>query len=142
MLIATGAAPIRLDIPGADRILYLRKLRDSRDIIDKTKTARKAVVIGASFIGLEVAASLITRGLQVSVVAPEKLPLERVLGADLGNLVRTVHQDKGVQFHLERTVKAVEQVMPAVVNIATETIINVRDPFEDHPDDDGAAGGA
>ncbi|HEV7387806.1 MAG TPA: FAD-dependent oxidoreductase [Gemmatimonadaceae bacterium] len=109
LLIATGAAPIRLDIPGADRILYLRKLRDSRDIIDKTKTARKAVVIGASFIGLEVAASLITRGLQVSVVAPEKLPLERVLGADLGNLVRTVHQDKGVQFHLERTVKAVEQ---------------------------------
>jgi len=109
LLIATGATPIRLDIPGADRILYLRTLRNCRDIIEKAKTVKKAVVIGASFIGLEVAASLITRGLQVSVVAPEQVPLERVLGAELGNLVRKVHQDKGVQFLLGHTVKAVEQ---------------------------------
>lgn len=109
LLVATGAAPIRLDIPGSERILYLRTLRDCRTIIDKVANSKKAVVIGASFIGLEVAASLITRGLHVSVVAPEGVPLERVLGADLSNLVKGVHQQKGVEFCLGRTVKQVEE---------------------------------
>ena len=109
LLIATGATPIRLDIPGGDRVLYLRSLRDCRAIIEKIGNSKKAVVIGASFIGLEVAASLTTRGLKVSVVAPETLPLERVLGADLGGLVKRVHEEKGVTFHPGRTVKSVEQ---------------------------------
>lgn len=108
LLIATGASPIRLDIPGGDRILYLRSLRDCRSIIDKIGGAKKATVIGASFIGLEVAASLVARGLKVDVVAPEKLPLERVLGVELGGLVKSVHEEKGVTFHLGRTVKAVD----------------------------------
>src|SRR4029077_10601864 len=84
LLIATGATPIRLDVPGGDRIAYLRTLRDCRTIIEKLDAAKTAVVIGASFIGLEVAASLVARGLKVSVAAPQTLPLERVLGADLG----------------------------------------------------------
>ncbi len=109
LLIATGAVPIRLGIPGAERILYLRSLRDCRTIIERIGSAKKAVVIGASFIGLEVAASLRTRGLDVSVVAPENLPLERVLGAELGALVKSVHEEQGVSFHLGRTVQAVEE---------------------------------
>src|SRR5947207_8779979 len=108
LLIATGATPVRLDIPGSDRILYLRSLRDCRAIIDRIGKSRNAVIIGASFIGLEVAASLVTRGLKVSVVAPESLPLERVLGAELGGLVKRVHEEKGVTFYLGRTVKTVE----------------------------------
>jgi len=108
LLIATGARPIRLDIPGGDRVLYLRTLGDCRAIIEKARNAKSAVVIGASFIGLEAAASLIARGLQVHVIAPEKLPLERVLGAELGALIRNVHEAKGVKFHFGRTAKAVE----------------------------------
>ena len=109
LLIATGASPIRLDIPGGDRILYLRTLRDCRAIIDSIGGARSAVIIGASFIALEVAASIVTRGLKVDVVAPEKIPLERVLGAELGGLVKKVHEDKGVTFHLGQTVKSAEE---------------------------------
>ena len=108
LLIATGATPIRLNIPGGDRILYLRTLRDCRTIIDRIGKAKQAVVIGASFIGLEVAASLVRRGLKVNIVAPENLPLERVLGPELGALVKRVHEEKGVSFRLGRTAKSVE----------------------------------
>jgi NADPH-dependent 2,4-dienoyl-CoA reductase/sulfur reductase-like enzyme/nitrite reductase/ring-hydroxylating ferredoxin subunit len=108
LLIATGATPVHLEIPGGDRVTYLRTLGDCRAIIAKAGTAKRAVVIGGSFIGLEVAASLVTRGLEVHIVAPEKLPLERVLGAELGTLIRTVHEQKGVTFHLGRTAKAVD----------------------------------
>jgi len=108
LLIATGATPIRLDVPGGERIFYLRTLEDCRGIIDKAGNAKSAVVIGGSFIGLEVAASLVALGLQVHVVAPEKLPLERVLGAELGNLILDLHQRQGVAFHLGRTAKAVD----------------------------------
>jgi NADPH-dependent 2,4-dienoyl-CoA reductase/sulfur reductase-like enzyme/nitrite reductase/ring-hydroxylating ferredoxin subunit len=109
LLIATGASPIRLQIPGGERILYLRTLRDCRAIIEKLRAAKNAVIIGASFIGLEVAASMVKRGLKVSVVAPETLPLERVLGAELGTLIKNVHEHQGVTFYLGRKVNAVEE---------------------------------
>src|SRR5215472_7301347 len=82
LLLATGAEPIRLDVSGADRahVHTLRSLADSRTIIDAAKRAKRAVVIGGSFIGLEAAASLRARNLEVHVVAPESLPLERFLG--------------------------------------------------------------
>jgi apoptosis-inducing factor 3 len=108
LLIATGASPIRLDIPGGERILYLRTLADCRAIVSTARNAKTAVVIGASFIGLEAAASLVARGLKVHVVAPEKLPLEKILGSELGMLIQSVHEQQGVTFHLGRTAKAVE----------------------------------
>jgi 3-phenylpropionate/trans-cinnamate dioxygenase ferredoxin reductase subunit len=108
LLLATGASPIRLRIPGSDRILYLRTLGDCRKIIDAASKSKRAVVIGASFIGLEVAASLRARGLEVHVVAPEALPLERVLGADLGTLISAVHKEQGVIFHLGRSVVSLD----------------------------------
>jgi NADPH-dependent 2,4-dienoyl-CoA reductase/sulfur reductase-like enzyme/nitrite reductase/ring-hydroxylating ferredoxin subunit len=109
LLLATGASPLRLDIPGSDRIQYLRTLQDCRAIISKLGASKNAVIIGASFIGLEVAASLVTRGLGVSVVALEKLPLERVLGGELGTLIKKIHDERGVRFYMEHSVKAVEE---------------------------------
>ena len=108
LLLTTGAEPIRLNMPDAGQTVhYLRTLSDSRAIIERAKTAKRAVVIGASFIGLEVAASLSTRGLDVTVVAPEKLPLERILGAELGHFIKGVHESHGVKFKLEQTVTGV-----------------------------------
>ena len=110
LLLATGAEPVRLHIPGGDlpHVCYLRTLADSRHIIEKAKHAKRAVVIGASFIGLEVAASLRERKLEVAVVGKESLPLEKVLGSELGNLIRETHEAHGVKFYLGRMPAAIE----------------------------------
>jgi NADPH-dependent 2,4-dienoyl-CoA reductase/sulfur reductase-like enzyme len=115
LLLATGAEPIHLNMPGGDlpHVHYLRTLGDSRAISSASKNKKRAVVMGASFIGLEVAASLRARGLEVHVTAPEKLPLERVLGEHLGNYIKSLHEEKGVVFHLGHTATSVE--MDAVV---------------------------
>ena len=111
LLLATGAEPVRLKIPGDDlpHVCYLRTLADSRRIIEKAKNAKRAVIIGSSFIGLEVAWSLRERKLEVAVVGKGSLPLEKVLGRDMGNLVRETHEAHGVKFHLGRTPAAIHE---------------------------------
>jgi NADPH-dependent 2,4-dienoyl-CoA reductase/sulfur reductase-like enzyme/nitrite reductase/ring-hydroxylating ferredoxin subunit len=110
LLLATGAEPVRLPVAGADQphVDTLRSLADCRAIIDSVNGARRAIVIGASFIGLEAAAALRTRNLEVHVVAPEQRPMERVLGADMGDFVRALHEEHGVIFHLGDTVVAID----------------------------------
>ena len=102
LLLATGAQPRSLPIEGAGlpHVFRLRTLADSKAIIARAERARTAAVIGSSFIGLEVAASLRHRGLDVTVVGREKVPLERVLGPEIGQFVRRLHEANGVAFRL------------------------------------------
>jgi len=109
LLIATGAEPRRLSIPGADNenVHVLRTLADSRGIVGRAREGARAVVIGSSFIGLEVAASLRTRKVEVDVVSTDKVPLARVVGDAIGGFVRTLHEKHGVRFHLGPAPKAI-----------------------------------
>jgi NADPH-dependent 2,4-dienoyl-CoA reductase/sulfur reductase-like enzyme len=106
-----AADPVELDLPGTDlpHVHYLRTLGDSRAIIAAAETARSAVVIGSSFIGLEVAASLRARNLEVHVVGPDAVPLARVMGPELGAFIRNVHEEHGVVFHLETRPRAIDE---------------------------------
>jgi NADPH-dependent 2,4-dienoyl-CoA reductase/sulfur reductase-like enzyme len=110
LLIATGATPVRLDIPhaGDARIHYLRTLADSRRIIAAAEGSRRAVVLGTSFIGLEVAASLRARGLEVHAVDRGTLPLGRVFGPELSGFIQRLHEEHGVVFHLGHTARSVD----------------------------------
>jgi NADPH-dependent 2,4-dienoyl-CoA reductase/sulfur reductase-like enzyme len=111
LLLATGAEPVKLDVPGANlgHLHYLRTLDDSRALIAQAEMARSAVIVGASFIGLEVASSLRARGLDVHVVGPEAIPMARVLGPELGLFIRSVHEVHGVAFHLGRTAVSIDE---------------------------------
>ncbi len=111
LLLATGAEPRKLGIPGHDlpHVHVLRSLADSTAIIALAEHSHRAVVMGASFIGLEVAASLRARGLEVHVVAPDKKPLVKVLGDELGTMIQNLHEEHGVVFHLEQTATSIDQ---------------------------------
>ena len=106
LILATGAEPIRPPIPGFGQanVHVLRSMTDCEAIIREAKPERRVAIVGASFIGLEAAAALVDRGLDVHVIAPEATPLARILGEDLGRFIRSVHEDKGVTFHLGRNV--------------------------------------
>ena len=110
LLLATGAEPVRLSIPGANQphVRVLRSLADCHAIIEYAKAARRVVVIGASFIGLEVTAALRARELEVHVVAPEKRPMERILGPQMGDFVCALHEEHGAVFHLDDSVIAID----------------------------------
>lgn len=123
LLIATGAEPVRLDVPGATlpHVHYLRTLADSNAIIAHAATAKRAVVVGASFIGLEVAASLRARHVDVHMVAPDRHPMQRVLGAEIGEWVQRRHESHGVVFHLGRHVDRIE---PGRVSFSDATTLD------------------
>jgi NADPH-dependent 2,4-dienoyl-CoA reductase/sulfur reductase-like enzyme/nitrite reductase/ring-hydroxylating ferredoxin subunit len=134
LLLATGADPVHLPVPGGDlpHVHYLRTLADSRAIVanvqevqalqalgadpppgeppgsDNTAATPRAVVVGASFIGLEVAAALRARGLAVAVIGPHELPLATILGREVGAFVRALHEEHGVTFHLGRKLAAID----------------------------------
>jgi NADPH-dependent 2,4-dienoyl-CoA reductase/sulfur reductase-like enzyme/nitrite reductase/ring-hydroxylating ferredoxin subunit len=102
LLLATGSVARKLNVPGETlaNIFTLRSFNDSRAIIKACEKASRAVIVGASFIGLESASSLRKRGLSVTVVAPEAVPFERIFGSEIGNMLRQAHEENGVTFHL------------------------------------------
>lgn len=109
LVLATGAEPVRLPIPGAEQahVRTLRSLADSRAIIAVAEKARSAVVLGSGFIGLEVAAALRDRKIDVQVVSLDKAPLEHVLGHEVGSFVRQIHEGHGVKFHMEDSIESI-----------------------------------
>jgi NADPH-dependent 2,4-dienoyl-CoA reductase/sulfur reductase-like enzyme/nitrite reductase/ring-hydroxylating ferredoxin subunit len=110
LLLATGADAVKADLEGASpsQVFCLRSFADSKAIIRRAASAKQVVVVGASFIGLEVAASLRARNIAVHVVAPDKVPMEKILGPQLGAFIRSFHESHNVVFHLGETVKRVD----------------------------------
>jgi apoptosis-inducing factor 3 len=110
LLLATGAEPVRLDMPGANlpHVHYLRTAADGSALVAKAMTSKRAVVIGASFIGLEVAASLRARNIAVDVVAPDSVPMLKILGEEAGTFIRALHERHGVTFHLGTTATSID----------------------------------
>jgi 3-phenylpropionate/trans-cinnamate dioxygenase ferredoxin reductase component len=110
LLLTTGSEPRRLQIPGAELegVFYLRSVEDSDALRDRIDGGGAVVVVGAGWIGAEVAASARQRGLEVTVIEPASLPLERVLGAEVGAIYRDIHVDHGVRLLLGTGVDAFE----------------------------------
>ena len=110
LLLATGADPVRLDVPGSDlpHVRHLRTQLDSIALVAKALSSRRVVVIGAGFIGLEVAASLRARNLEVHVIGRETYPMEKILGPEVGSFIRRLHEEHGVTFHLRTTATSID----------------------------------
>jgi NADPH-dependent 2,4-dienoyl-CoA reductase/sulfur reductase-like enzyme/nitrite reductase/ring-hydroxylating ferredoxin subunit len=128
LLLATGAEPVRLPIPGADlpHVFTLRSFADSRAIIARATGAGTAVVLGSSFIGLETAAALRSRGLDVHIVSLARMPLEHVLGAELGSFIKETHESHGEVFHMETSIASIDATSVTLSNgakIAADLVV-------------------
>jgi NADPH-dependent 2,4-dienoyl-CoA reductase/sulfur reductase-like enzyme/nitrite reductase/ring-hydroxylating ferredoxin subunit len=128
LLLATGAEPRRLPVQGEDlpHVHYLRSLEDSRAIIAALEDATQVAVIGAGFIGLEVAASLRHREIEVTVIAPEEIPLAQLVGETLGRFVEDLHREHGVEFRLGRGVneiRASEVILDDGSEVAADLVV-------------------
>ncbi len=109
-LLATGGAPVPPSLPGADspNVFLLRTRGDADAILARAEQSERAVVLGASFIGMEVAASLRERGLDVTVIGQEAAPFEKQLGAEIGSVFTRLHQGHGVVFRLGQKISRIE----------------------------------
>lgn len=128
LLLATGAEPVRLDIAGASlpHVHYLRSAADAQRLIEGANGARRAVIVGASFIGLEVASGLCARGIEVQVVGRESALMRKVLGAELGSFLQALHEEHGVVFHLDTTASAInerEVVLASEETLAADLVV-------------------
>ena len=110
LLVATGGKPRQLDVDGADlkNIFTLRIATDTEDILTAASRATQAVVIGSSFIGMETASGLTQRGVKVTVISPDSIPFKKILGEEVGQLFKQVHEENGVIFKTGRKVTRVE----------------------------------
>lgn len=111
LLIATGAEAVRLPLSThkLHHVFTLRSAADARAIVAASQTARRAVVVGASFVGLEAAASLRARGIEVDVVAQGRSPLEPIFGPALSGFIKALHESRGVRFHMNESVRAIDE---------------------------------
>jgi NADPH-dependent 2,4-dienoyl-CoA reductase/sulfur reductase-like enzyme/nitrite reductase/ring-hydroxylating ferredoxin subunit len=110
LLVATGGKAVKLDVPGVDleNIYTLHQFNDADSILEEIKQVKKAVVVGSSFISMETAASLTQQGIAVTVVSPDSVPFEKILGKDVGKMFQKLHENNGVSFKLGTKVKAFE----------------------------------
>jgi apoptosis-inducing factor 3 len=110
LLLATGGKVTQLPIKGNDlkNVFTLRRIEEAQEILKAAKSAQRAVIVGTGFIGMEVAASLSKQGLDVTVVAPNKVPFEKVLGVEIGKMIQQKHESHGVIFKLGRKVIALQ----------------------------------
>jgi NADPH-dependent 2,4-dienoyl-CoA reductase/sulfur reductase-like enzyme/nitrite reductase/ring-hydroxylating ferredoxin subunit len=126
LLLATGGRARQLDAPGVElqNIYTLHKAEDALDIVESAQTAEKAVIVGSSFIGMETAASLTQSGLSVTVVSPERLPFEKILGPKVGGRIQRLHEENGVHFCFNQKATAFkgQDTISAVVLDGGETI--------------------
>lgn len=132
LLLATGGKAKKLDTPGANlaNIFTLRRPEDANSILDAVKDAKKALVIGSSFIGMEAAASLTQQGLKVTVISPSEVPFQKILGDKLGKMFQKLHEANGVTFRFGTKAvefKGNEKVESAILEngetIATDLVI-------------------
>ncbi len=103
LLLATGAEPVRLPGFDGDDVHMLRSLTDARGLAERARPGARCVILGSSFIGMESAAALRSRGVEVDIVSLDPIPFAGLFGADIGRMFQHLHEDKGVRFHLART---------------------------------------
>ncbi|MDF5722784.1 MAG: FAD-dependent oxidoreductase [Rhizonema sp. PD37] len=110
LLLATGGQPKKLNVEGADltNVFTFRSFADSDRILAAASQAKQAVVIGSSFIGMEIASGLTQKGVKVTVVSSESLPFQKILGEELGRVFQQVHQENGVIFQPGMKVTQIE----------------------------------